>query len=100
MKVLHFGSFTTTKSTWLDAIKKTLNIKKPPPGCSGFKDFYGDYDCEAAHSESCEDCLVNYHTTGGLSDPDTGKTLTPWQAFAYHGLKKGKRLYIYKRRMK
>lgn len=75
-------------------------LGKTLPGCSGYNDYFGEYDCFANHSESCENCLVNYHTTGGLWDPISGKKLKPWQAAFWFSWPDRKGLYIYRRRYK
>lgn len=45
------------------------------PKCSGEKmwtDYGYEYDCYAVHEVGCENCLANWHNTGGLYHPETG----------------------------
>ncbi len=49
---------------------------KEIPRCGGYKIWtsYGeDFDCEYKAECFCEDCICNYHNTGGKIDPRTGK---------------------------
>jgi len=63
------------------------------PKCTGYTEFTdcgNEYDCEAQHDRSCEDCLSLYKLYGGLWNPDTGKKINPIIAFILYGSKKHK----------
>ena len=61
------------------------------PSCIGNYDSNGDYDCDSNHDQICEDCLCNYHTTGGLWHPITGKKLSRFRIFLFYGRRKPKK---------
>jgi hypothetical protein len=45
---------------------------KDIPKCLGSTDYWGEFDCGYDTPVECEDCLCNYHRTGGLTHPNTG----------------------------
>lgn len=55
------------------------------PRCSGSQDYWGEYDCESAHEETCENCLCNYHDLGGRWNSNTGKLEGKIMAFLKYG---------------
>lgn len=66
------------------------------PTCSGHRTDTTDgwdFDCDAVHGDSCENCLANYHTCGGLIDPNTGRKLSKFEAFIRFGKQERKITY-------
>lgn len=50
---------------------KKINV----PPCTGYKDYWGEFDCDADPDviDDCSDCLSAYCKLGGNVDPYTGK---------------------------
>lgn len=67
-------------------LKDRLLMKLPQlPLCRGYWESTVDgesFDCEASNppEDGCEDCLCNYHQTGGRIHPESGKTYPRWIA--------------------
>jgi len=42
--------------------------------CLGVRDNEGDFDCEYEKAPfTCEECIINWHNTAGIINPETGK---------------------------
>ena len=61
--------------------------KHNPPSCTGHYDYFGEFDCNCAHEETCEGCLSNWYNTGGLYDPRSGKRWNVKKARKAFGIK-------------
>ena len=67
-----------------------LRAKMKLPECSGrtsWTDWGHEFDCDAIHGQSCEDCLCTYKSLGGLWHPETGKKIHPVIALLRYGAK-------------
>jgi len=53
--------------------RKKANKKIPP--CLGYRDYFGEFDCEYLSDVICENCICNWEI-GGTLDPQTGKKFT------------------------
>ena len=64
-----------------------LPWRNPLPTCRGTWDGWEpDFDCPAPNGgDGCEEFLCNYHTCGGLKDPDTGKSISRFVAWLKYG---------------
>lgn len=73
------NDYEQAKKLDLNNINIQTNSKKTLfkfPECTGYSywtDCVYEYDCFSNHEESCENCLCNYKSTGGLYNPETGK---------------------------
>lgn len=47
----------------------------------------GELDCDAIHKKDCEQCLCNYHATGGTVHPYNGKNYPAWLCWLLYGPK-------------
>jgi hypothetical protein len=64
------------------------------PNCTGYQSWTDcgyEFDCEAVHGQSCEDCLCTYKSLGGLWHPETGKKVWSLLAFILYGVRSSER---------